>query len=252
MCHGNDSRPPAPPVVGEVAEQGRLTLTSADGTRFGAYAARPANPGRAGVVVMPDVRGLHPYYEQLAVRFAEAGLDAVAFDYFGRTAGVGERGEGFDWKPHREQVRPEHFDADVAAALAHLAGAANGPRPLFTVGFCWGGSQSWRLAAADLDLTGVIGFYGRPRLVADAVDRMRRPVLLLVAGADHATPVAESAAFDRRLTGAGVPHEMHVYAGAPHSFFDRSYADWADACADAWQRMLGFIDRHARGRASST
>jgi carboxymethylenebutenolidase len=38
---------------------------------------------------------------------------------------------------------------------------------------------------------------------------------------------------------------MHVYAGAPHSFFDRSFAQWQDACADAWQRILDFTARHA-------
>jgi carboxymethylenebutenolidase len=246
MCHDNDSRPPAPPRVGAVAESGDLVLTSADGTRFGAYAARPQMPSGVAVVVLPDVRGLHPYYRDLAVRFAEAGLDAVAIDYFGRTAGVGDRGEDFVWQPHREQTTPEGVAADAAAAVDYLR-APDGPaaRAVFTVGFCFGGSHSWRLAAGDLPLAGTIGFYGKPAMVEDVLDRIHRPLLMLVAGADAATPQTDFEQMDKRLTAAGREHEMHVYAGAPHSFFDRAFDQWQDACADAWRRILDFTDRHS-------
>jgi carboxymethylenebutenolidase len=245
MCHQEDSRPPAPPRVGGVGESGDLVLTSADGTRFRAYAARPAESSRAGVVLLPDVRGLHPYYRDLAVRFAEAGLAAVAIDYFGRTAGIGERGEDFAWQQHREQTTPEGIAADAAAAVDHLR-TPNGPAAgaVFTVGFCFGGSHAWRLAASDLPLAGTIGFYGKPALVEDVLDRIHRPLLMLVAGADG-TPQADFEQMDRRLTAAGREHEMYVYPGAPHSFFDRAFDQWRDACADAWRRILSFVDRHS-------
>jgi carboxymethylenebutenolidase len=249
MCHADDSRAPGPPVRGEVAESGEVELTSADGTRFAGYEARPAapRPDRAGVVVLPDVRGLHPYYRDLAVRFAEAGLAAVAIDYFGRTAGTGPRGEDFDFRAHVQQTDPAQIEQDTAAAVDRVRAAGAGP--VFTVGFCFGGSQSWRLSASGLDLAGVVGFYGKPALVRDVLDRMHHPVLLLVAGADQATPQEDFAAFDRALTERGVPHETTVYEGAPHSFFDRAYADWTDAGADAWRRILAFVDRYARPAA---
>ena len=56
-----------------------------------AYAARAATPTGAGMIVIPDVRGLHPYYKELALRFAEAGIDAVAIDFFARTAPADDR-----------------------------------------------------------------------------------------------------------------------------------------------------------------
>ncbi|MFL6128303.1 MAG: dienelactone hydrolase family protein [Mycobacteriales bacterium] len=250
MCHDDDSRAPAPPVRGEVAGHGEVELTSADGTRFAAYEARPAapRPDRAGVVLLPDVRGLHPYYRDLAVRFAEAGLPAVAIDYFGRTAGTGPRGDDFEFRPHVDRVEHGNVEQDVAAAIDRLREpAGGGAGPVFTVGFCFGGSRSWRLSASGLDLAGVVGFYGKPALVRDVVGRMRHPLLLLVAGADQATPQQDFTDFDRQLTDAGVPHEMNVYPGAPHSFFDRSYAEWKDAGADAWRRILAFVDRLAAG-----
>lgn len=239
MCHTPDSRPPAPPEPGEVAELGPATLRSADGSPLPAQVARPAGASRGRVVILPDVRGLHPYYRDLTGRFAEAGFEAVAIDWFGRTAGDGERGDDFEWQPHITQVDPANVAADVTTALAHLAGlGAAGPG--YTVGFCFGGSQSWRLSAADVDLAGVVGFYGQPQRVRDVVPAMRIPLLLLEAGNDAATSAEDSAAFEEELTEAGVPFEAHSYPGAPHSFFDRAYSEWAEACDDAWRRILAF------------
>lgn len=245
MCHDDDSRAPAPPVRGEVAAHGGLELTSADGTVFSAYEAVPAGSaaGGPGIVVLPDVRGLHPYYRDLAQRFAEAGLPAVAIDYFGRTAGTTERGDDFLYRPHVDQVEAADVEADTAAAMARLR-SEHGVGPVFTVGFCFGGSQSWRLSASDLDLSGVIGFYGRPALVEDVLDRLHLPMLLLVAGADSATSPEQSDEFEAQLAAQGVEHERVVYDGAPHSFFDRSFAEWKDAGTDSWRRILAFVSAH--------
>jgi len=241
MCHDDDSRPPSPPTVGEVASHGLLTLTAADGNAFAAYQAVPATPNGRNVVILPDVRGLHPYYEQLAIRFAEAGFHAIAFDYFGRTQGVGQRSDGFDWQSEIGTLTPEGVEADVAASMAHVTSLNAGPT--FTLGFCFGGSHSWRLSASSLDLAGVMGFYGRPPMIADVEESFSIPLLLLAGGGDQATPVADFEALDSRLTAAGVDHELYVYDGAPHSFFDRAFAEWKPACEDSWTRILAFTDR---------
>ena len=245
MCYTDDARVPLPPVGGGASNSSDLVLTAADGNRLMAHAARATRPGGRGIVVMPDVRGLHNFYRELAQRFAEGGIDAVAIDYFGRTAGEGDRGEGFDWKPHVDQITARGMTADVAAGAAHLRSSeGGGVASVFTVGFCFGGSSSWNQSASGIDLQGCIGFYGQPARSEAFVDRMRAPLLLLIAGADF-LPQAVFEAFDRRLSEAGVEHEMKVYPGAPHSFFDRSFAEHAEACADAWSRMLAFIERHS-------
>src|SRR5258708_8999556 len=120
MGYSDDARPPLPPISGAAADQGDLVLTSADGTKFGAYFARAEKPTGAGMVVMPDVRGLHHFYKELAQRFAEAGIDSVAIDYFGRTAGIGDRSEAFEFMPHVEKTTQENIEADVEAAIPHL------------------------------------------------------------------------------------------------------------------------------------
>jgi carboxymethylenebutenolidase len=239
MCYTDDARPPLPPVGGAASDHGDIHLTAADGNRLMAYYARAEEPSGAGMVVMPDVRGLHSFYKELAQRFAEAGIDAVAIDYFGRTAGDGPRDESFEYGPHVEQTTPEGISADVRAAVEYLR-TEEGDASVFTVGFCFGGAQSWRQSAAGHGLGGAIGFYGRPERVRDVIPKMEAPLLLLVAGADF-TPLEEFQRFDSELSEAGVPHRMVVYEGAPHSFFDRTFAEHEQAASDAWQQMIDFV-----------
>src|SRR5499427_98477 len=119
MCVDNDSRPPITPIAGGSAGSRDLRLASADGTRFMAYEARAKTPTGAGMIVIPDVRGLHPYYKELADRFAEIGVDAVAIDFFSRTAPSDDRGESFDFMAHVPLTKPDLLQADVAAAVAY-------------------------------------------------------------------------------------------------------------------------------------
>jgi carboxymethylenebutenolidase len=239
MCYTDDARPPLPPVGGAASDHGDIHLTADDGNRLMAYYARADEPSGAGIVVMPDVRGLHGFYKELAQRFAEAGIDSVAIDYFGRTAGDGPRDEDFEYRPHLEQTTPEGISADVRAAVEYLR-TEEGDASVFTVGFCFGGAQSWRQSAAGHGLAGAIGFYGSPARVRDVIPKMEASLLLLVAGADF-TPLEEFQRFDRELSEAGVPHRMVVYEGAPHSFFDRTFAEHEQAAADAWHQMIDFV-----------
>ena len=245
MCYPDDARPPLPPIGGAASDQGDLVLTASDGNQFAAYFARAAAPTGAGMVVMPDVRGLHQFYKELAQRFAEAGVDAVAIDYFGRTAGIGDRGEGFEFMPHVEKTTQEGISADVVAAVEHLKSKDGGAvKAVFTVGFCFGGSSSWNMSALVDGLSGCIGFYGRPERSQPFLSKMKAPLLLLIAGADF-TPQEAFHDFDKKLTESKVPHEMHIYEGAPHSFFDRGFAEWKEACDDAWRRMLAFNKKNS-------
>jgi carboxymethylenebutenolidase len=241
MCFDSDSEPPIPHIAGAAVSYDDLTLTSADGTELAAFLATPDAPATSGVVILPDVRGLYHFYEELALRFAERGHAAVAFDFYGRTAGAEKRGEGFDYPPHREQTTREGIQADVAACVEYLR--EHGAATVFTVGFCFGGLHSWLATAAGHGIAGAVGFYGRPPL--DDVPRMEAPILALQGGADAAISVEDDEAFDVALTAAGIDHEVIVYDGAPHSFFDRKQEEFQADSDDAWRRTLEFIERHS-------
>lgn len=249
MCFDDDSLPPIPVLAGAVVAHRDLELEAADGNRFAAFLAMPDEPKGIGVVILPDIRGLHRFYEELALRFAERGYHAIAIDYFGRTAGIGKRDEDFEHMPHVQQITEEGLQNDVAAAVEHLRGYDDS---IFTVGFCFGGRNSWLAAASGHGLVGAIGFYGRPGEGRPPgpgpIERAREleaPILGLMGGADQAIPVSEVNAFDEALTAARVEHELVIYDGAPHGFFDRKYEEFADDSEDAWRRTLEFIERYA-------
>lgn len=264
MCFDFDARPPLPPAdllrapIAGGAGAELLELTSADGTRFSASLAECPEAAEAGVVVLPDVRGLYPFYIELAERFADAGYPAVAIDPFGRSAGLGPRDESFEYMPHVQQLKVPQVQADIAAA-AMLLRERTGVSAVATVGFCLGGMLSFLAAAgAHLDLACAVGFYG----VLDGsrfgfpgplehAGETRCPVLGLFGQADQAIPVEQVNEYGARLSEAGVTHEIQVYPGAPHSFFDRRREEYAEASEDAWRRTLAFLGRHATGTAVS-
>ncbi len=242
MCHSDASRPPAAQGAVPAASEQPLTLTAADGTRVLAHEAVAAQPSGVGIVVMPDVRGLHEYYRRLAVRFAETGAHAVAVDYFGRTAPDDDRSEAFEFMPHVGRTSPEGVAADVAAGIAHVREL--GATRVFTVGFCFGGGYSWRQSADSPGLAGAIGFYGRPASAMEVADRLQAPLLMLVAGADAHIPVADGVALADAAR-AHVDVEHVVFDGTPHSFFDRTFAEHAQDCDRAWQVIGDFVAEHA-------
>jgi carboxymethylenebutenolidase len=256
MCFEWDAIPPDLPAGLRSAAGGAaaelLELESADGTRFSAAFAGTAEPAGPAVVIYPDVRGLYPFYIQLAERFAEAGHHAIAIDYFGRTAGLGPRGEDFDFKEHIPQTRSAQVQADTAAAIAAVE-ERTGERRAVTVGFCFGGGESF-LASTNpaLGLAGAVGFYAglvRSRwggVLESPIERaaeMQGPLLGLFGGADESIPLEFVDDFKQRLDAAGVENEMHVYPDTPHSFFDRKQDEYSEESEDAWRRVLALLRR---------
>ncbi len=199
MCFDIDAHPPLPPIHGAALDAGDLILTSADGTRVAAYAARASKPSGAGIVICPDVRGLVPYYEELALRFAEAGVDADRLRLL---------------QPHRRERASGMVTSTISRRsrspgrsrstrmwplpAAHLRTPEGGSvSRLFTVGFCFGGRISYLQAARpELDLGGVIGFYGWPvgehrtglASPAEMAPQFTCSVLALWGGADQGDP----------------------------------------------------------------
>src|ERR1700693_2226579 len=201
MCFELDSVPPIPVIRGAAVSHEDLVLEAKDGNAFAAFAATPDEPGDVGIVILPDVRGLYRFYEELALRFAERGMAAVALDYFGRTAGAAKRGDDFEYMPHVDKTTAQGVQADVGAAVEYLR--AKGARAVFTVGFCFGGRNAWLSAAGEHGLAGAIGFYGRPGEGRDGTpgpaqraSELEAPILALQAGADQDISAEGKHAFD--------------------------------------------------------
>lgn len=228
----------------------RLTLQAADGTGFAATLALTREPGAAGIVVVPDVRGLHPFYERLAEQYAQAGVHALALDQYARTAGTGYRGADFEYGP-LVAAAAGTVAQDIGAAVARLREL--GARAVFVTGFCFGGRAALMAAAAE-GVDGVIGFYGWPvspgpdgasPLSLAGQGALRAPVLAVFGEADPGIPPHDVERYAQALAGSGVAHDVRSYPDAPHGFFDRKRTEFAEHCADAWGRALRFIESGA-------
>lgn len=247
MCHDPADVPPPPPRSGRLLGSERLVLEAGDGARPAATLAT-AGGADTGVVVLPDVRGLHPFYERFAEALADAGVSAVAVDPYSRTAGTAHRDGDFDPMPHREAATDAGLREDTDAGLQLLG--ENGCRARFVLGFCFGG-RSALLQAERPDLAGTIGFYGRIQVgLTEGVVPLERaeaghvttPVLAIFGGGDPYIPADVVERYRRALQSCGIDHEVVVVDRAPHSFFDREADRFRGACQDVWARVLAFVD----------
>ncbi len=185
------------------------------------------------MLILPDVRGLHPFFEELALRFAERGVDALAIDYFGRTAGTDVRGDDFDYGPHVAEATWEGLAADIAAgvdALRAPTGDRPGPSSVFTMGFCMGGRLAFDSATPGARARGCRRLLRLARRARRATAPRHPPTSRarstlrcsgIFGGADQGIQASMVAEFERALTAAGVDHRLITYPDAPHSFFDR-------------------------------
>ena len=245
MCVPIDAELPDLGLQGPLPSGQRTTLTTLDGSPFAAYEVRAPVSTGTGIVVLPDVRGLFAFYERLSDALASVGFDTVAIDYFGRSSGVETRDPDSDPWPALDRLTYEQLRDDVGVAVGHLR-ATSSARKVIVIGFCYGGLISLREAYAGHGVDGVVVAYGAPtewENFPSAFDRIRDftcPVLGLFGEADHAVPVEDVREFDAAMSAAGMPHDITIYDGAPHSFFDRHHVEFADASRDAWNRIVSF------------
>ncbi len=247
MCYDGNARPPEPPGEKRNATGRDFVLTASDGNQINAYLASPTDGFDAQVLIYPDIRGLHQFYKELAMRFAEVGVRALAIDYFGRTAGLTARDDSFEWQPHVAQMSLPTFFDDVTVALAYLR--QDSTAKVFVLGFCMGGTLTLYTGTRGFNIAGLIPFYsgmtrkfvGAEGTVLEIAHKIQNPVLGLYGGADQGIPIEMVQQLDVELDKANVEHKLVVYENAPHSFFDRKYTEFAEASANAWERVLSFI-----------
>ncbi len=233
----------APPQV--AADDARLGCLRVEipGGRDGltGYVCRPAGTTTPlpGVLVIHENRGLNGHIEDVTRRIALEGFLALGLDFLSPHGGTPD-----DEDRARDligELDPAAVDRDGLAALAWLRDQGTGRTA--TLGFCWGGAVSGRMATLDPALDAAVVYYGRPP-AAEKAANVKAALQLHYAGLDEKIN-AQVPPFVAALDAAGVAYERHDYPGANHAFNNDASAARHDpaAAALAWGRTVGFLRR---------
>lgn len=222
-----------------------------EGTPVAALHARPEGTPLGGLVLIPDLAGLRPLFEDICRRLASHGLAVCAVEPFSRL--ITAAGHPLDLETRRARAGELYDDVimeDLAEAADHLA-ATDHVSGLAVMGFCMGGAYAIK-ASASGRFERAVAFYGILRTPkqwgeggqGDALDVAAGagPTLAIFGEVDPWVPLEEVESL--RTLWAGRPdHKVVVYRGADHAFAHNPEgpAYRPDDAADAWHRALAFV-----------
>src|SRR5579862_3769994 len=202
---------------------------------------------RPVVVVIHEIFGMTDWVQDLADQIAAAGYIAVAPDLLSGMGPNGGRSSSLDQNKAMEAV--SHLDADQVTADLNAVADYGKKLPastgkLFVVGFCWGGSQSFRYATNRPDLSAAFVFYGGPP-DKDALPKIHAPVFAFYGGNDARVDATIPDA-TAGMKAAGKSYDPVTYDGAGHGFMRAGEApDASDANKkardDSWARLKSLL-----------
>ena len=219
----------------------KIEFVSNGGTTPG-YLAQPAQGKGPGVVVIQEWWGLVPHIQEVCERFAHEGYVALAPDlYHGRAASEPDEARKLVMEMDRDRAVQE-----IIAAIVHLKGLAQvNPKKVGVVGFCMGGMLAITTAALSDQADATVAFYGLPRDLSLG-GRIRAPLLGLFAEHDHGFTPETVKDFEKELEKSSAAHEIHIYPGTQHAFFNDARPNIYNALAaqDAWERTIRWFQLH--------
>ena len=214
----------------------------------GSYLAVPDGSGPyPGIVVIHEVFGLNDNIRDICRRFAEHDYAALGVNLFaGRNRALCIARVFIDWMAG---VLDDFAVADLKAAFDDLAARPEVDRDRIGVaGFCLGGTIAMTWACVDDRLKAVAPWYGSAPKRKQA---LRRLCPLVGSWPDRDFTTGSVKVLEAELSAASIPHDLKVYPGTKHAFFnDRLHSYHAAAAADSWERVLAFFGEHLRDLAT--
>ena len=209
------------------------------------YFARPAKASGTlpGILVVHENRGLNPYIEDVARRFALANFIAFAPD--GLTSVGGYPGDDEKGAAKFREVNGPKMMEDFVASADWLKKNPECTGRIGAIGFCFGGGIANQLAVRLPDLGAAVPFYGRQPSAEDTA-KIKAPLMLQYAANDQGVD-AGIPAFEEALKANNKKYEKFIYDGTQHGFHNDTTPRYDEAAAKlAWQRSLEFFNKNLR------
>jgi carboxymethylenebutenolidase len=228
--------PPATPAGEEIRFAGP------HGDLIGLLAAAP-NP-KGAVLVIHENRGLTAHIRSIPPRLAADGYTALAIDLLSEEGGTASLPSEGDATAALGKAPAERMIDDLRAGLDELVRRAPGAK-LAVIGFCFGGGMTWQLlAAGEPRLSAAVPFYGPAPASPDFAGSPNAAVLAVYAELDSRVNASQDTA-RAALEAAGLVHEIRVFPGVDHAFFNDTGPRYnADQAAQAYQAMLDWFGEH--------
>jgi carboxymethylenebutenolidase len=204
-----------------------------------AGAARP----KGSVLVIHENRGLTDHIRTIPPRFAAAGFSALAVDLLSEEGGTAALGGDAQAMAALAQAPVERLLADLRAGIDELERREAGHQ-IAVIGFCFGGGMTWQLlASGETRIAAAAPFYGP--CPADADFSGSNAAVLAVYGELDTRVNATRDTAQAALQRAGLTHEIRVFAGANHAFFNDTGPSFNPvAAAEAYQAVLDWFNRY--------
>lgn len=209
------------------------------------YLAVPQSGSGKGLIVLQEWWGLVPHIKSVCDRFADVGFTALAPDLFG-----GQRTtDPSDAETLMMALNIDKTEKTLQAAVNWLIDQPSvSTKAVGVVGFCMGGALALLSATTDPDVCACVNFYGIHPHVKPNYENFGGPVLGIFAEHDGGTNAAAVAALESSLSKANVAHELIVFPGVDHAFFNDTRPEVynAVAAARAWTMTVEFLNIHVR------
>ncbi|TMI76819.1 MAG: dienelactone hydrolase family protein [Bacillati bacterium ANGP1] len=212
-----------------------------------AYLARPKFRGPApGIVVIHENRGLLEHFKDVCRRLAKLGYVALTVDLASAEGGTAKYSDLAQVTAILGRTPPEQLVAMLNAGVAYLQGLPSVRKDrIGAVGFCFGGGMTWRLATSNSSIRAAVPFYGSNPPLED-VPKIRAAVLAVYGELDTRID-AGIPAIREAMQRAGITHEIVVYPGANHAFFNDTGDRYHETSAhDAWRRTVAWFERYLK------
>ena len=228
---------------------GRWDTLKVDDSDMRCYLNIPDGSGPVpAVAVAQHAGGVDAFIQTMTDRLAEAGFAAIAPDLYHRE----DPSTSDDAMARMTRLRDTKIDADMSAAIKHIAGLP-GVRSdsIGVTGFCMGGRVAYMMATRNPELKASVLFYagnimmpwGEGAAPFESTNQIQCPVLGLFGEDDGNPSPADVAKLDAELTRLGKAHEFQSYPGAGHAFMSEGRPSYREeAATDAWTRCVGWFN----------
>ena len=215
-----------------------IEITAKDNHQFSAYISQPSGKPKAGIVIIQEIFGVNAHIKEVTDLYASKGYLCIApslFDRIEKNVTLNYDETGVTKGRNLKELCDKNALKDIEACITVVSSAGK----VGVIGYCWGGSLSWRIGCEASNLSASVCYYGGdiPKL------KNLKPncnVLTHFGEFDKGIPIKDVKIFEKKR-----PEVLTYTYPADHGFNCNHRSQFNKTCADiALDRTLKFLEKN--------